>query len=166
MADPGSPHPCVEAHVERLREARIDIEAFFDALARIRDDPLLQPAQRHALYRMVACESFAWYLEALREGPLNRIKLNREVAPRAEARAARKKNDVGTENQTPQRAARDRGATIVDRPHPRCTPRTAPGPRGPKPVPRAVPRPTPQPRRDRRDDPTRIDRPPPPKKKR
>ena len=55
-------------------------QLFFDALVGIRDDRrLTTAAHRTALYRLVASESFLWYLEALRGHPVDRAKLIAEA---------------------------------------------------------------------------------------
>ena len=71
--------PRVQAHVEKLRAAGLDTQLFFDALAGIRDDHQLPDAHRTALYRLVATESFLWYLEALRGKPVDRAQLIEEA---------------------------------------------------------------------------------------
>ena len=76
--------PRVQGHVDRLRAAGLDTQAFFDALAAIKDDRGLPAPQREALYRLIAMESFVWYLEALRGAPVDRIKLVEEARKVAE----------------------------------------------------------------------------------
>lgn len=71
--------PRVQAHVEKLRAAGLDTELFFDALVGIRDDHQLPDTHRTALYRLVATESFLWYLEALRGEPVDRSQLIAEA---------------------------------------------------------------------------------------
>ena len=79
MAEVKKVAPRVQAHVEKLRAAGLDTQLFFDALAGIRDDRQLPAAHRTALYRLVATESFLWYLEALRGQPVDRAKLIAEA---------------------------------------------------------------------------------------
>ncbi len=69
----------VQGHVDRLRAAGLDTERFFDALVSIRDDRGLSAAHRTALYRLIATESFLWYLEALQGRPVDRAKLLEEA---------------------------------------------------------------------------------------
>jgi hypothetical protein len=71
--------PRVREHVEHLRGAGFDTQKFFEALIAIRDDTLLSQSHRQALYRLIAMESFIWYLEALRNEPIDRRKLVEEV---------------------------------------------------------------------------------------
>ena len=70
--------PRVQAHVEKLRAAGLDTQRFFDALVGIRDDRGLPDTHRTALLRLVASESFLWYLEALQGRPVDRAKLIEE----------------------------------------------------------------------------------------
>jgi hypothetical protein len=71
--------PRVMEHVDRLREAGLDTQRFFDALVSIRDDTALPRAHRDAIYKLIAQESFVWYLEALRDEPIDRVKLAAQV---------------------------------------------------------------------------------------
>jgi ribonuclease HII len=79
MANEPRPAPRVVEHIERLRAAGLDTEAFFHALTAIRDDSALSNAHREALYKMIAMESYVWYLEALRGEPVDRFKLLKEA---------------------------------------------------------------------------------------
>ena len=79
MAEVKKVDPRVQGHVERLRAAGLDTQAFFDALAQIRDDRSLPDAHRTALYRLIATESFLWYLEALQGRPVDRAQLIEEA---------------------------------------------------------------------------------------
>ena len=54
----------------------------------IRDDSALPEAHRDAIYRCVAMESYAWYLEALLGEPIDRIKAIREAQALIEEDAA------------------------------------------------------------------------------
>ncbi len=67
--------PRVREHVDRLRAAGMDTARFFDALTLLRDDTALPKAHRDAIYKLIAMESFIWYLEALRNEPIDREKL-------------------------------------------------------------------------------------------
>lgn len=88
--------PRVQAHVEKLRAAGLDTQLFFDALVGIRDDRQLPDAHRKALYRLVASESFLWYLEALRGQPVDRAQLISEAfRVNAENSAAIKRRSPG-----------------------------------------------------------------------
>lgn len=71
--------PRVREHVERLRLAGFDTQKFFDALVALRDDSGLSKPHREALYKLIAMESFVWYLEALRNEPIDRLKLLEEA---------------------------------------------------------------------------------------
>ncbi len=75
-------------HVDTLRKAGLDTQAFFDALVNIRDDSALPQAHREALYKLIATESFLWYLEALRGAPIDRVRLAEEAAKIGEENAA------------------------------------------------------------------------------
>ncbi len=79
MAEVKKVAPRVQAHVEKLRAAGLDTQLFFDALVGIRDDHQLPDTHRTALYRLVATESFLWYLEALRGEPVDRSRLIAEA---------------------------------------------------------------------------------------
>lgn len=88
--------PRVQDHVERLRAAGLDTHRFFDALVALRDDHQLPSAHRTALYRLIATESFLWYLEALRGRPVDRVKLIEEAHRiNAENTAAIKRRSPG-----------------------------------------------------------------------
>ncbi|MCK6547245.1 hypothetical protein L6R52_15445 [Myxococcota bacterium] len=95
MAEQKRVAPRVVAHVEKLRQAGLQTEAFFDALISIRDDSTLPTAHRDALYRIVAMESYVWYLEALRGEPVDRFKLM------AEAKKIAEKNDAAIKQKKP-----------------------------------------------------------------
>ncbi len=71
--------PRVAEHVERLRVAGLDTQKFFDALCQIRDDSALSKVQREALIKLIAMESFVWYLEAVRSERIDRNQLREEV---------------------------------------------------------------------------------------
>ncbi|MEQ8276437.1 MAG: hypothetical protein RMA76_16220 [Deltaproteobacteria bacterium] len=166
--------PRVEGHVEALRAAGLNTEAFFDALVGIRDDTLLQDQHREALYRLIATESFLWYLEALKGEPIDRIKLALVAQEIAEKNAAAIKKHVPGENaaelllramqddeptepaqgppNTPRKAPPN-AQTKLDRPAPRKPPADAKTVRDKHPRPRRPP-----------DASTRVDRPPPKKK--
>ncbi|MCB9650164.1 MAG: hypothetical protein H6730_26780 [Deltaproteobacteria bacterium] len=134
----------VQGHVDKLREAGLDTQMFFDALTGIRDDTALPQAQREALYKLVAMESFIWYLEALRGKPIDRVKLAEETMALAEANAAAiKKREDGD-------VAAALAAADIDAVVPK-----APPPARPRSAPRAGPRAAP-----RDQGPTRLDRPP------
>lgn len=89
----------VQAHVDALRAAGLNTQAFFDALVGIRDDRALTEPQRDALYRLVAMECFIWYMEAIRGGPVDRIKLAEEAAKIA------MENEAAIKQRTPGGAA-------------------------------------------------------------
>lgn len=80
--------PRIQGHIDALREAGLNTERFFEALVGIRDDRALSDAQRGALYRLLANESFIWYLEALGGQPIDRIKLVEEAFKIAEENQA------------------------------------------------------------------------------
>ena len=69
-----SPSPRVQDHLKRLQAAGLETEAFFNALLEIRDDTALPKAHREALYKVIAMESFIWYLEAIRGEPVDRFR--------------------------------------------------------------------------------------------
>src|SRR5688572_23995291 len=71
--------PRVREHVERLRAAGQDTQRFFDALVALRDDSALSKTHRDAITKLVAMESFVWYLEAIRNEPIDRVKLADEA---------------------------------------------------------------------------------------
>jgi hypothetical protein len=91
VSAPNKPVARVEAHLEALRAAGLDTQAFFDALVAIRDDSALSETQRDALHRIIAMESFIWYLEALRGEPVDRIKAAEEARKLADAPAIEKR---------------------------------------------------------------------------
>jgi hypothetical protein len=64
--------PRVREHIDRLREAGFETAKFFDALVKIRDDSALPKAHREAIYKLIAMESFVWYLEAITNEPVDR----------------------------------------------------------------------------------------------
>ncbi len=76
--------PRVEAHLEKLRNAGLDTQAFFAALVDIRDDTALSEKQRDALHQIIAMESFIWYLEALNGAPIDRVRAAEEAKRAAE----------------------------------------------------------------------------------
>lgn len=139
------PSPRVQEHLERLRLAGLDSQAFFEALIEIRDDNGLPTAHREALYKCIAMESFIWYLESLRGEPIDRIKAMQEAAEiTIENEAAikqRRPGDTAVELlkrniglKPGERTAPPDAQTVNARP-----PRPA-GPRKKKPKPRAKPR--------------------------
>jgi hypothetical protein len=79
MATEKRASPRVREHVNRLLHAGFDTQKFFDALVAIREDATLPQAHREALYKLIAMESFVWYLEALRNEPIDRLKLLAEA---------------------------------------------------------------------------------------
>jgi ribonuclease HII len=79
MGSPKKATPRVREHVNTLREAGLDTQKFFDALVAIRDDSALARPQRDALYKLVAMESFVWYIEAIRNEEIDRTKLADEI---------------------------------------------------------------------------------------
>ena len=79
MGSPKKATPRVREHVNTLREAGLDTQKFFDALVAIRDDSALPKAQRESLHRLVAMESFVWYIEAIRNEEVDRVKLADEI---------------------------------------------------------------------------------------
>ncbi len=82
------PTPRAAAHLEALRAAGLDTEAFFTALAAVRNDSALPAAHRELIYRCVAMECFAWYLEAVGGAPVDRVRAAAEARARAEAETA------------------------------------------------------------------------------
>lgn len=84
MAQEKRATPRVREHVDRLRAAGLDTARFFDALTRLRDDTALPKAHREAIYKLIAMESFVWYLEALRGEPIDREKLLEQAKALAE----------------------------------------------------------------------------------
>src|SRR5688572_7707358 len=79
MAEQKRASPRVREHVNRLLHAGFDTQKFFDALVSIRDDATLPKAGREALFKLLAMESFIWYLEALRHEPIDRMTLLMEA---------------------------------------------------------------------------------------
>lgn len=75
MAGEKRASPRVREHIDRLRAAGMDTARFFDALTLLRDDSALAKPHRDAIYKLIAMESFIWYLEALRNEPIDREKL-------------------------------------------------------------------------------------------
>lgn len=126
--------PRVQGHVDALREAGLNTEAFFDALVGIRDDTLLTDAHREALHRLLATESFVWYLEALRGSPVDRIALMEQAQQIAEKNAVAIKKQVEgqdaaelllhTMQDAPAKAPPD-AKTRLDRPPARTPPADA-----------------------------------------
>ena len=100
MASSNKPVDRVEAHLQRLREAGLDTQAFFAALVAIRDDSALAPAHREALHQVIAMESFYWYLEALNGEPIDRAKAAEAAQKMAEANAAIAKPEFPREEVT------------------------------------------------------------------
>lgn len=170
--------PRVQGHVDALRAAGLNTEAFFDALVGIRDDTILMDQHREALYRLIATECFLWYLEALKGEPIDRVKLAMTAQEIAEKNAAAIKKQIPGENAAELllRAMQDdaptdlstqaateaptepptgrpkpppEAATKLDRPVRRGPPPDAPTVREKRPRPRPLP-----------DAPTRLDRPP------
>lgn len=88
MSDEKKAAPRVAEHIEALRAAGLSTEDFFSALCAIRDDSALPNAHREAVYKMIAMESYVWYLEALRGEPVDRLKLMEEAAKVAEENSA------------------------------------------------------------------------------
>lgn len=79
MAEKPRATPRVREHIDRLREAGFETAKFFDALVKIRDDSALPKAHREAIYKLIAMESFVWYLEAINNEPVDRKKLLEEA---------------------------------------------------------------------------------------
>ncbi|MBI2375375.1 MAG: hypothetical protein HYV07_15375 [Deltaproteobacteria bacterium] len=91
--------PRVSEHVERFRQAGLDTQKFFDALVALRDDSALSKTQREAITKLIAMESFIWYLEAIRNERIDRAQLRDEAARVAEERnAAIKKREPGDDD--------------------------------------------------------------------
>lgn len=88
MTESKKASPRVAQHLESLREAGLATESFFNAMTAIRDDSALPNAHREAIYRMIAMESYIWYLEALRGEPVDRAKLMREAKAAIEEQGA------------------------------------------------------------------------------
>lgn len=138
MTRPSKPIARVEAHLEKLRAAGLDTQAFFEALVDIRDDSGLSEKHRDSLYRIIAMESFIWYLEALNGAPIDRIKAAQEAMKIAE------ENNVAIKKTTPGEAAAElakRDITLtqteppVDFPPQEVTVRERPPKKGPGPQP-------------------------------
>lgn len=72
-------NPRVREHIDNLRNAGLDTQKFFDALTHIRDDSALSKTHLEALKKLIAAESFIWYMEALRDEPIDRVKLREEA---------------------------------------------------------------------------------------
>ena len=123
MAAPTKSTPRVREHCDKLREAGLDTQKFFDALIGLRDDPALPKAHREALYKLVAMESFIWYMEALRDEQIDRIKLRDEVNKLGAEYAAAIRSEKPGEKAA-QLADKDIG--VDAKAPPRATP---PGPR-------------------------------------
>jgi len=83
----------VEAHLQKLRAAGLDTQAFFAALVDIRDDSGLSEAHRDAIYQAIAMESFIWYLEALNGSPMDRAAAAEAIKKLAEGQAAIEKSE-------------------------------------------------------------------------
>jgi hypothetical protein len=105
MDDAKRATPRVREHVDKLREAGLDTQKFFDVLCGIRDDSALPRAHRESIYKLIAMESFVWYLEALRNERIDRIKLREEV------------NKIGAEYSAAIRAQKpgDKAAALAER---------------------------------------------------
>ena len=112
MAEVNKVAPRVQAHVEKLRAAGLDTQLFFDALVGIRDDHQLSTAHRTALYRLIASESFLWYVEALQGHPADRAKLIEEAFRiNSENNVAIKRRSPGdAAHELAQAASRDPGS--------------------------------------------------------
>lgn len=150
-------HPRVEGHIDELRKAGLNTQAFFDALVGIRDDQLLNDTQRDVLLKLIAHESFCWYLEALRGEPVDRFELLLEAQKIAEKNnAAIKKPAAPGES-----AAELLVNTMTKKPEGRQAPPDAPTKLDRPPPVKRPPRKTPP---MGSDAPTRLDRPPPKKK--
>ncbi|MCC7382773.1 MAG: hypothetical protein IT384_13135 [Deltaproteobacteria bacterium] len=131
--------PRAQDHIDKLRDAGFDTQRFFDTLVGIRDDPLLPESQREALYKLIASESFIWYLEAIRNQPIDRTKLVLEARKLAEEYDAAIRKEAPGERATALAKA-DIGA---------AAPAVKPGPT-PPPTAAAKPAPTPSARPDAR----------------
>jgi hypothetical protein len=103
VATPNKPVDRVEAHLKKLREAGLDTQAFFAALVDIRDDSALSPTHREALYKIVAMESFIWYLEALNGAPVDRIKAAEEAQRAAEQGVPYPREEVTVKQRPPKK---------------------------------------------------------------
>ncbi len=173
-----SPSPRVQEHLKKLQAAGLQTEAFFEALISIRDDTALPKAHRDALYKVVAMESFVWYLEALRGAPVDRFRAMEALAEiDAQNSAAIKKRtpgdtsaaliqaDIGFQKDDPNATQPMRAvtvkkppehtATVIERkpPSPPDQASTVIDPLPPRPAPRAQGRPRPK------KGVTRLDRP-------
>ena len=121
------PAPRVHEHLEALRAAGLDTQAFFEALVAIRDDTALPAAHREALYKCVAMESYVWYLEALLGEPIDRVKAM------AEARAVAEENAAAIKREKPGDASAQLLERDIRRGPARPDPSKAPSARGPAP---------------------------------
>ena len=139
MPTANPPPPRVHEHLEALRAAGLDTQKFFEALVAIRDDATLPAAQREAIYRIVAVECHAWYLEALLGEPIDRVKAM------TEARAIAEENAAAIKRTRPGEASaalieRDIGKGASREPRPTGGPSSgAPPDRGPRPPRKPVP---------------------------
>ena len=142
MAQEKRATPRVREHVDRLRAAGLDTARFFDALTRLRDDTALPKAHREAIYKLIAMESFVWYLEALRGEPIDREKLLEQAKALAEQPAIVKRTPG---DQAAALASADVGKSPPGTPGPH-PPRPTAGARpsaSPTTAPTAAPRATP-----------------------
>ena len=89
MANTQQPVARVEAHLQKLRAAGLDTQAFFAALVDIRDDSALSKIQREALYQIIAMESYIWYLDAINGAPIDRDKAAQAALQAAEQELAK-----------------------------------------------------------------------------
>jgi hypothetical protein len=133
-APPKRATPRVREHVERLRVAGFDTQKFFDALVALRDDTALPRAHREALYKLIAMESFVWYLEAIRNEPIDRVKLLEQAAKvLVEHGAAIRRTEPGETAAALARAdiGKDGSAPTMSKPTPLGPPGAGPPPKKP-----------------------------------
>lgn len=159
MAEKPRATPRVREHIDRLREAGFETAKFFDALVKIRDDSALPKAHREAIYKLIAMESFVWYLEAITNEPVDRKKLLEEARKLAEEHsaaivkrtpgdtaAALAVADIGrtAPGSGPAVAAAPKPSVPAPAPAPAAAkpPAPAPAPRQPGPRPAAPPKPS------------------------
>lgn len=111
-------------HVERFREAGLDTQKFFDALVQLREDKALPKKHKEAIYKLLAMESFIWYLEALRNERIDRMAMRDAALKIAEEHlAAIRKEEPG------EAADALSKQDIGEKPAPRARPRARPRPK-------------------------------------
>ncbi len=133
MAEKPRATPRVREHIDRLREAGFETAKFFDALVKIRDDSALPKAHREAIYKLIAMESFVWYLEAITNEPVDRKKLLEEARKLAEEHSA------AIVKRTPGDTAAALAVADIGKTAPGSGPAVAAAPKPPVPAPTPAP---------------------------